>query len=102
MKSCEICDEFYDFLNGGNAQNLCPECVEKWTECRNCESYFYSDPTEPVEYCAECRWPRADPEALAAFDPSTKTCVMNCGPHVDDPRSAVERFFLCDECEVDK
>lgn len=45
-------------------------------------------------------WLRADPEALAAFDPTTKTCVMNCGPHVDDPRSALERLFLCDECDT--
>ena len=43
-------------------------------------------------------WPRADPKALAAFDPSTKTCLMNCGPHRDDPRSAAERRFLCPDC----
>jgi hypothetical protein len=41
---------------------------------------------------------RADPEALRRFDPSTKRCVMNCGPHVDDPRTHVERMFLCDDC----
>ena len=43
-------------------------------------------------------FPRADPEALQAFNPSTKTCVMNCGPHMLDPRGANERKFLCDEC----
>lgn len=44
-------------------------------------------------------WKRADPAELAAFDPSSKVCVMNCGPHADDPRSARERKFLCDDCE---
>lgn len=44
-------------------------------------------------------WPRAaDRAALAAFDPNTKLCTMNCGPHRDDPRDAKERQFLCDEC----
>lgn len=41
---------------------------------------------------------RADPEALAKFDPRTKECTMNCGPHGLDPRSSLERKFLCDEC----
>lgn len=44
-------------------------------------------------------WPRADPEALKSFDPSTKYCTMNCGPHRADPRSAAERKFLCQECQ---
>ena len=43
-------------------------------------------------------FPRADPEALAAFDPRTKVCQMNCGPHRDDPRSPKERLFLCGDC----
>lgn len=43
-------------------------------------------------------WERADPVALAAFDPSTKTCDMNCGKHGLDPRSREERLFLCDLC----
>lgn len=43
-------------------------------------------------------WPRADPDALAAFDPATKSCTMNCGPHGLDPRSREERKFLCDDC----
>lgn len=43
-------------------------------------------------------WPRADPVGLAAFDPATKTCTMNCGPHGLDPRSREERKFLCDDC----
>lgn len=46
----------------------------------------------------EPTWPRADPEALAAFDPDTKTCTMNCGPHAADPRSSKERKFLCQDC----
>lgn len=43
-------------------------------------------------------WKRADPDELAAFDPSTKACAMNCGPCVGDPRSEKERRFLCDDC----
>ncbi len=42
--------------------------------------------------------PRADPEALAKFDPATKICTMNCGPHLSDMRSKKERMFLCDDC----
>lgn len=41
---------------------------------------------------------RADPEELAKFDPRTKVCTMNCGPHADDPRDDKERKFLCDDC----
>jgi hypothetical protein len=48
------------------------------------------------------RWTRAAPAALAAFDPSSKVCVMNCGPHRDDPRSNAERKLLCDDCLVVK
>ena len=43
-------------------------------------------------------WTRADPEALARFDPRTKVCSMNCGPSTDDPRCSNERALLCDEC----
>lgn len=43
-------------------------------------------------------FPRADPVALAKFDPRTKVCTMNCGPHKDDPRDAKERKFLCTDC----
>lgn len=46
-------------------------------------------------------FPRADPKALAKLDPATKVCVMNCGPHILDPRDAKERKFLCDECYFD-
>lgn len=46
-------------------------------------------------------WPRADPAALAAFNPDTKLCVMNCGPHVDDPRTSAERKLLCGDCVED-
>jgi hypothetical protein len=44
-------------------------------------------------------WPRADPTALAAFDPATKRCTMNCGQSTMDPRSAKECKLLCDDCE---
>jgi hypothetical protein len=47
------------------------------------------------------QWPRADPAALAAFDPSTKLCTMNCGPHRDDPRTRAERKLLCGDCVED-
>lgn len=50
----------------------------------------------------EGEWPRADPAELERFDPDSKVCVMNCGPHKDDPRSAAERKFLCDDCEPAK
>jgi hypothetical protein len=41
---------------------------------------------------------RADPFALALFDPATKICTMNCGRHMDDPRSREECKFLCEDC----
>lgn len=41
---------------------------------------------------------RADPAALAAFDPTSKVCVMNCGPHRGDPRTPAERRLLCEDC----
>lgn len=41
---------------------------------------------------------RADPEGLARFDPATKYCTMNCGPHRLDPRTEKERRYLCDDC----
>jgi hypothetical protein len=43
-------------------------------------------------------WPRSDPAELAAFDPRTKRCTMNCGPHRDDPRSQAERQLQCGDC----
>ncbi|MDH1335849.1 hypothetical protein N5D77_18150 [Comamonas thiooxydans] len=43
-------------------------------------------------------WPRADPKALAAFDPATKVCSHNCGQSKNDPRSENECKFLCDLC----
>ena len=46
-------------------------------------------------------WPRADPAALAAFDPSTKLCTMNCGQHRDDPRTRAECKLLCGDCVED-
>lgn len=42
---------------------------------------------------------RADTEGLAGFDPSTKRCTMNCNPHRLDPRTSIERRYLCDDCE---
>lgn len=51
--------------------------------------------------CAPIQWPRADHAALAAFDPSTKLCIMNCGPHRDDPRTGAERKLLCGDCVED-
>lgn len=41
---------------------------------------------------------RVDPEVLAQFDPKTKQCTMNCGPHRGDPRNDTERKFLCEDC----
>jgi len=41
---------------------------------------------------------RADPAELERFDPATKICSMNCGPHRDDPRTPAERKLLCTEC----
>jgi hypothetical protein len=41
---------------------------------------------------------RADPAALTAFDPRTKQCTMNCGPHAQDPRTEAERKLLCNDC----
>jgi len=55
-------------------------------------------PSKPVVEIP-MEWARADPAALAAFDPATKTCTMNCGPHGLDPRSRKERLFLCDDCD---
>lgn len=45
-------------------------------------------------------WQRADPEALSHFDPATKRCTMNCGPHRADPRTWQERKFLCGDCWI--
>ena len=47
------------------------------------------------------QWPRADPAALVRFDPRTKLCTMNCGPHRDDPRTLAERKLLCGDCVED-
>lgn len=49
---------------------------------------------------APINFPRADRVALAQFDPRTKVCTMNCGPHRQDPRSAEERRFLCGDCLI--
>ena len=45
------------------------------------------------------QWTRADPAALAAFNPDSKACTMNCGKHAQDPRSYAEVRFLCNDCE---
>lgn len=54
-------------------------------------------PTNPAAN-KPIKWPRADPDDLDKFDPATKTCNMNCGPHAQDPRSRKERLFLCRDC----
>lgn len=43
---------------------------------------------------------RADPAELARFDPATRICTMNCGPHRDDPRTEAERKLLCPDCWI--
>jgi hypothetical protein len=56
---------------------------------------------KPARPAAErpIEWERADPVALAKFDPATKTCTMNCGKHAYDPRSYKELKFMCDDCD---
>ena len=54
----------------------------------------------PPPPLAPLMWTRADPATLASFDPRTKVCSMNCGPHADHPRSHAERAFLCPECHT--
>ncbi len=54
------------------------------------------DARKPLEFH------RADPAQLAKFDPNTKICTMNCGPHRDDPRTYAERKFLCNDCLANK
>jgi hypothetical protein len=49
---------------------------------------------------APIHWPRADPQALAGFNPQTKVCTMNCGRHAQDPRSNAERLLLCEDCLI--
>lgn len=46
-------------------------------------------------------WERTDPAKLAAFNPDTKVCTMNCGPHQDDPRGSKERKFQCGDCQME-
>src|SRR5574340_715743 len=46
---------------------------------------------------AQVNWCRADPVELSILDPTTRLCVMNCGPHRDDPRSDTERKRLCND-----
>lgn len=53
---------------------------------------------ERAALCAPIQWPRANPAALAAFDPNSLRCTMNCGPHRDDPRTDAERKLLCGDC----
>ena len=53
---------------------------------------------KPAPPAGPINWPRADPQALASFDPRTKVCTMNCGPSRDDPRSDAERLLLCTDC----
>jgi len=53
---------------------------------------------QSITFPKKIDWPRADPIALASFDPATKVCTMNCGPSADDPRTHKERKFLCGDC----
>lgn len=53
---------------------------------------------QPITAAVPIVFTRADPAALARFDPRTKVCSMNCGPHALDPRTDKERKFLCPEC----
>lgn len=57
---------------------------------------------KPKQPTAPLVFPRANPDDLAQFDPATKQCTMNCGPHREDPRSDKERQFLCDDCWIVK
>lgn len=92
--------------------SMCAACLHKHQDC----SHLPFDKMMPISKstdlgcvivrCTEFKekqssenWPRADPKELAKFDPSTKKCTMNCGPHSDDPRSREERKFLCTDCE---
>lgn len=52
---------------------------------------------KPIQHIKRV-WTRADPALLEKFDPDTKQCTMNCGPHRNDPRTAKERKFLCEDC----
>jgi len=56
---------------------------------------------ERATACMPLEWPRADPAALARFDPRTKLCTMNCGPHREDPRTRAECKLLCGDCVED-
>lgn len=53
---------------------------------------------EPSTDPAPLVFTRADPDALARFDPHSKVCTMNCGPHLLDPRTTAERRLLCNDC----
>jgi hypothetical protein len=55
-----------------------------------------SRPPEPKP--AAIVWQRVEPAVLKQFDPASKVCTMNCGPHRDDPRSEAERKYLCEDC----
>lgn len=55
-------------------------------------------PKAEAQRTVPIQWPRADPAALARFDPRTKQCTMNCGPHMLDPRTEKERRLLCGDC----
>ena len=51
--------------------------------------------------CMPLQWPRAHPADLARFDPRSRYCTMNCGPHAEDPRTEAERRLLCGDCVED-
>lgn len=57
-------------------------------------------PAASTDSVAPITFPRANPDELEGFDISTKQCMMNCGPHPEDPRSEKERRFLCTDCLI--
>lgn len=86
-----------DLLKVMEREQLCSEHAEQcFLEAKRRENKRKKD--ERTETKKPVEWPRADPAKLAKFDPETKRCTMNCGPHRDDPRTDAERKFLCDDC----
>lgn len=51
--------------------------------------------TSVVKAKAKSRCRRNENHSVSA---NKKVCVMNCGPHIDDPRTAEERQSQCEDC----
>lgn len=104
--------ELEDFVNSCETGEQRPFCTCFKSEreaiedgqgvlCVDCPDQYEHGPGPSSTACDDQEaWPRAHPHELAQFDPSTKVCTMNCGPHRDDTRSALERLYLCDDCET--